>query len=126
MPWNAPLMLSTWRIAPALAAGNTVVLKPAPDTPWCATVLGRLIAEETDIPLGVVNVVPSADHALGAILFENTMEREIEGRSTADYLWDVKQVVPFLKVDQGLAAEKDGVQLMNPVPTLGRVLGSTA
>src|ERR1700730_14406097 len=64
----------------------------------------------------------NGERIIGAILFENTMEREIEGRSTADYLWDVKQVVPFLKVDQGLAAEKDGVQLMNPVPTLGRVL----
>src|SRR6202030_4227557 len=64
----------------------------------------------------------NGERIIGAILFENTMEREIEGQSTAEYLWDVKQVVPFLKVDQGLAAEKDGVQLMNPVPTLGRVL----
>src|SRR5947199_7049087 len=59
---------------------------------------------------------------IGAILFENTMEREIEGQSTADYLWNVKRVVPFLKVDKGLAAEKDGVQLMKPMPMLAALL----
>jgi len=60
---------------------------------------------------------------LGAILFENTMDRDIEGQPTADYLWNVKQVVPFLKVDQGLAVEKDGVQLMKPMPGLAALLG---
>ena len=59
---------------------------------------------------------------LGAILFENTMDREIQGRSTADYLWEVKEVVPFLKVDNGLAAEKNGVQLMKGMPELGDLL----
>ena len=59
---------------------------------------------------------------IGAILFENTMEREIEGQPTADYLWNVKQVVPFLKVDQGLAPEKDGVQLMKSMPKLSTLL----
>jgi fructose-bisphosphate aldolase, class I len=59
---------------------------------------------------------------IGAILFEDTMEREIEGQSTADYLWNVKRVVPFLKVDKGLAAEKAGVQLMKPMPTLDALL----
>src|SRR5262247_2170265 len=59
---------------------------------------------------------------LGAILFENTMDREIEGQPTADYLWNVKRVVPFLKVDKGLAAEKDGVQLMKPMPGLAALL----
>jgi fructose-bisphosphate aldolase class I len=59
---------------------------------------------------------------LAAILFENTMDREIEGQPTADYLWKVKQVVPILKVDKGLAAEKDGVQLMKPMPDLGTLL----
>ncbi len=59
---------------------------------------------------------------LGAILFEMTMERDIEGQPTADYLWKVKRVVPFLKVDQGLAPEKDGVQLMKPMPSLGALL----
>src|SRR5262245_7516833 len=59
---------------------------------------------------------------LGAILFENTMDRDIEGQSTADYLWNVKRVVPFLKVDKGLVAEKDGVQLMKPMPELGALL----
>ncbi len=55
---------------------------------------------------------------LGAILFEQTMDREVEGRGTADYLWQVKQVVPFLKVDKGLADEAAGVQLMKPMPDL--------
>ena len=64
----------------------------------------------------------NGERIIGAILFENTMDREIEGRPTADYLWDVKGVVPFLKVDQGLAAEKDGVQLMKPMPTLSALL----
>ena len=59
---------------------------------------------------------------IGAILFENTMDREIEGQPTAGYLWNVKRVVPFLKVDQGLAAEKDGVQLMKPIPSLAALL----
>ena len=64
----------------------------------------------------------NGERIIGAILFENTMDREIEGRPTADYLWDVKRVVPFLKVDQGLAAEKDGAQLMKPMPTLSTLL----
>jgi aldehyde dehydrogenase (NAD+) len=64
-PWNFPLYLNLAKLGPALAAGCTLVLKPAPDTPWSATVLGRLIAERTDFPPGVVNVVVSADHAVG-------------------------------------------------------------
>jgi aldehyde dehydrogenase (NAD+) len=67
-PWNVPHQINLAKLGPALAAGNTVILKPAPDTPWCATVLGRLIAEETDIPAGVVNVLPSSDPAFGARL----------------------------------------------------------
>jgi fructose-bisphosphate aldolase, class I len=59
---------------------------------------------------------------IGAILFENTMDRDIEGQPTADYLWNVKGVVPFLKVDKGLATEKDGVQLMKPMPALTALL----
>jgi fructose-bisphosphate aldolase, class I len=59
---------------------------------------------------------------IGAILFENTMDRDIEGQPTADYLWNVKRVVPFLKVDKGLATEKDGVQLMKPMPALTTLL----
>ena len=62
-PWNFPFMLNLSKLAPALAAGCTVVLKPAPDTPYSATWIGRLVAEETDIPPGVVNVVTSADPA---------------------------------------------------------------
>jgi len=67
-PWNFPLYLNLAKLGPALAAGNTVVLKPAPDTPWSATILGRLMAEETDIPAGVVNVVASSDHLVGEVL----------------------------------------------------------
>ncbi|WP_280305274.1 aldehyde dehydrogenase [Nocardia abscessus] len=67
-PWNFPHQINFAKLGPALAAGNTVVLKPAPDTPWCAAVVGAIIAEETDIPAGVVNIVTSADHTLGARL----------------------------------------------------------
>ena len=67
-PWNFPLYLNLAKIGPALAAGNTVVLKPAPDTPWSATHLGQLVAEKTAIPAGVLNIVASSDHALGAML----------------------------------------------------------
>lgn len=63
------------------------------------------------------------DRILGAILFEQTMDRDVEGVSTAAYLWDVKQVVPFLKVDKGLADEAQGVQLMKPMPGLDELLG---
>jgi fructose-bisphosphate aldolase class I len=62
------------------------------------------------------------DRILGAILFEQTMDRDIEGRGSADYLWSVKRVVPFLKVDKGLADESDGVQLMKPMPKLDDLL----
>ena len=67
-PWNVPHQINLAKVGPALAAGATVVLKPAPDTPWCASILGRLVAEETDIPAGVFNVVTSSDHRLGAML----------------------------------------------------------
>ena len=67
-PWNFPHQINLAKLGPALAAGNTVVLKPAPDTPWCGAILGELIAEYTDIPPGVVNVVTSSDPALGAML----------------------------------------------------------
>ena len=58
----------------------------------------------------------TGERILAAILFEDTMDRDIEGRPTADYLWNTKRVVPFLKVDKGLATENDGVQLMKPMP----------
>jgi len=64
----------------------------------------------------------NGERLIGAILFENTMDRDIEGQPTADYLWNVKRVVPFLKVDKGLGAEKDGVQLMKPIPGLAELL----
>jgi fructose-bisphosphate aldolase class I len=64
----------------------------------------------------------NGERILGAILFEQTMDREIEGRGSADYLWTVKNVVPFLKVDKGLAEEADGVQVMRDIPDLNGLL----
>src|SRR5690348_5526657 len=64
----------------------------------------------------------TGERILGAILFEDTMDRDIEGQPTADYLWDVKRIVPFLKVDKGLQPEKDGVQLLKPMPELAALL----
>ena len=65
VPWNFPLEVTLGKLGQALATGNTVVLKAAPDTPWNATRLGRLAAEKTELPAGVLNVVTSADHAIG-------------------------------------------------------------
>lgn len=59
---------------------------------------------------------------LGAILFENTMDRDIQGQGTADYLWQQKRIVPFLKIDKGLANDENGVQLMKPMPGLDDLL----
>ncbi|GAB2717812.1 aldehyde dehydrogenase [Nocardia thraciensis] len=67
-PWNFPHQINFAKLGPALAAGSTVVLKPAPDTPWCAALVGKVIAEETDIPAGVVDIVTSDDHTLGSQL----------------------------------------------------------
>jgi fructose-bisphosphate aldolase, class I len=64
----------------------------------------------------------NGERIIGAILFENTMDRDIEDQPTADYLWNVKRVVPFLKVDKGLEPEKNGVQLMKPIPALAALL----
>jgi fructose-bisphosphate aldolase, class I len=64
----------------------------------------------------------TGERILAAILFENTMDRDVEGQPTADYLWNVKRIVPFLKVDKGLAAEARGVQLMKPMPELAALL----
>ncbi len=64
----------------------------------------------------------TGERILAAILFENTMDRQIQGQPTADYLWNVKRIVPFLKVDKGLAAEQDGVHRMNPMPQLAALL----
>ena len=68
VPWNFPVEVTLNKIGPILATGNTCILKPAPDTPWNATRLGRLIAEMTDIPAGVMNVVTAADHLVGELL----------------------------------------------------------
>jgi fructose-bisphosphate aldolase, class I len=67
----------------------------------------------------------TGERILGAILFEDTIDRDIEGQPTADYLWNVKRIVPFLKVDKGLQPEKDGVQLMKPMPELATLLDKT-
>ena len=65
VPWNFPFEVTSHKLGQALATGNTVVLKPAPDTPWNATLLGRVVAEKTDIPAGVLNIVTSSDHLIG-------------------------------------------------------------
>ncbi len=67
-PWNFPHQINLAKVGPALAAGNTVILKPAPDTPWAAAVLGELITDHTDFPPGVINIVTSSDHGVGALL----------------------------------------------------------
>lgn len=68
VPWNFPVEVTLNKLGPLLAMGNTCVLKPAPDTPFNATRLGRIVAEETDMPAGVVNVVASSDHLVGEVL----------------------------------------------------------
>lgn len=75
VPWNFPFEVAINKLGQALATGNTLVLKPAPDTPWNATLLGRLISEKTDIPAGVVNIVTSADHMVGEAL---TLSPEVD------------------------------------------------
>jgi len=70
-PWNVPTQINLAKVVPALAAGNTVILKPAPDTPWSATALGRIVAQETDIPAGVFNVVPTSDNSVAQRLAED-------------------------------------------------------
>jgi len=64
----------------------------------------------------------TGERIIAAILFENTLDRDIERRPTADYLWNTKHIVPFLKVDKGIAAEKNGVQLLKPMPELAALL----
>ncbi|WP_407665488.1 aldehyde dehydrogenase [Mycolicibacterium vinylchloridicum] len=70
-PFNFPHQINLAKLGPALAAGNTVVLKPAPETPWCAAYIGRIIVEHTDFPPGVVNIVTSSDPRVGARLAED-------------------------------------------------------
>jgi aldehyde dehydrogenase (NAD+) len=74
-PWNYPFEVTINKLGQALATGNTVVLKPAPDTPWNATLIGRLVAERTDFPAGVLNVVTSSDHLVGE---ELTLSRDVD------------------------------------------------
>jgi fructose-bisphosphate aldolase class I len=68
----------------------------------------------------------SCDRVLGAILFAGTLDRQVDGRDTADYLWNVKGIVPFVKIDVGLADERDGVRLMKPIPDLSALLAHAA
>jgi aldehyde dehydrogenase (NAD+) len=68
VPWNFPFEVTSGKLGQSLATGNTIIIKPAPDTPWNATRIGRLVAEKTDIPAGVVNVVTSSDHLVGEVL----------------------------------------------------------
>ena len=70
----------------------------------------------------ITSPVFNGDRILAAILFEGTMDRDIEGQPAADYLWNVKRIVPFLKVDKGISEEKDGVQLLKPMPELAALL----
>lgn len=70
----------------------------------------------------IISPAFTSEYILGAILFENTMDRTINGQFTADYLWEKKGIVPFLKVDKGLMALEDGVQLMKPIPDLDNLL----
>jgi aldehyde dehydrogenase (NAD+) len=67
-PWNVPFYLNLTKIASSIGAGNTCVLKPAPDTPWSGTHIGKVIAEKTDIPAGVIQIVASSDHSVGEVL----------------------------------------------------------
>jgi aldehyde dehydrogenase (NAD+) len=71
-PWNFPMQINLAKIAPALAAGCTAVLKPAPDSPWTATLLGRIAAQETDLPPGVLNIVASSRNEVGQQLAEDS------------------------------------------------------
>jgi aldehyde dehydrogenase (NAD+) len=68
VPWNFPIEILLNKLGPILAMGNTCVVKPAPDTPWSTNRIGRVIAEKTDIPAGVVNIVTSSDHLVGEVL----------------------------------------------------------
>ncbi len=70
----------------------------------------------------ITSLAFNGERIIGAILFENTMDRAIHGQPAANYVWNVKGVVPFLKVDKGLDSEKDGVQLMKPMPALAALL----
>ena len=84
VPWNFPFEVTINKLGPALATGNTVVLKPAPDTPWNATRIGRIVAEKTDIPPGVLNVVPcSADAVAGQLLVDPRVDMVSFTGSTA-------------------------------------------
>ncbi|MFC4944274.1 aldehyde dehydrogenase family protein [Pseudonocardia sp. GCM10023141] len=98
VPWNYPLEVTLNKLGQALATGNTIVLKPAPDTPFNATRLGRLIVEQTDIPAGVVNVVTSSDHALGEqLVVDDRVDMVSFTGSTATGSRIMEKAAPSLK-----------------------------
>ena len=92
-PWNVPLYLNIAKIGASLASGCTVVLKPAPDTPWSGTIIGRIAAEKTDIPPGVLNIVASSDHLVGEVLSPHGIRRDrvvkmgLYARHGVPYYW---------------------------------------
>ena len=138
-PWNFPHQINLAKLGPALAAGNTVVLKPAPDTPWCAAVLGELIAEHTDFPPGVVNIVTSSDHSVGALLAKDPRVDMVSftgstatGRSVmADAAATIKKVFlelggksAFIVLDDADLAERARWRHSPPACTPGRAARS--
>src|SRR6202044_311827 len=105
VPWNYPLEVTLNKLGPILATGNTTIIKPAPDTPWNATRLGRLIAEKTDIPAGVVNMVTSADHLVG---------EELRIDPPVDMISSTRSPVPGKRI-----MEKGAASLKRVFPELG-------
>jgi aldehyde dehydrogenase (NAD+) len=98
VPWNYPFEVTSNKIAPALATGNSVVLKPAPDTPWNATRLGRLVKEHTDIPAGIFNVVTPKDNGVaGQLLVDRRVDMVSFTGSTAVGKHIMEQGAPTLK-----------------------------
>ena len=92
-----------------------------PDTAWSTEAEMYTVVHQMRTQI-MTSPAFNGERILGAILFENTMDRDVAGQPTADYLWNVKRIVPFLKVDKGLASEKSGVQLMKPMPELAALL----
>src|SRR3546814_12680640 len=87
IPWNGPWGSGLSKVGPALASGSVIILKPSPDAPWMATIVGKLIAEETDIPPGVVNVVTAKDNYAGEVLRSEERRVGKECVSTCQSRW---------------------------------------
>jgi aldehyde dehydrogenase (NAD+) len=131
VPWNYPVEVTLNKVGQILATGNTMVLKPAPDTPWNATRLGRLIAERTEIPPGVVNIVTSSDHLVGE---ELTLSPQVDMISFTGSTATGKRIMEkgaatlkrvFLELGgKSAAVVLDDADLANTLPSL--VFGSCA